>query len=339
MLEFETEWLDAPAVRDPVLQRTWCRLKISAANQVVTRFNSSISDSVRDGIYISAFPLAKWIVRNWWALLNEGPRTKALSSGTRSSFGEYPHLKDWLGRHSLLFGRDGMHCPDLRIFRDDARIHLQWFVDSPMGASAFISAGDIDADPTSIEESLMKFVDAVADRLQSAGIITDEVADFLANWQAILKAPTDEKILATILGGLGLDPYDESSYEESLLDVCQRLAASASEPLSHIKLDLLAATGPEYLDEDLSAMERFLLEAKKLGADGKSKLPISWPSRLPHEYGYRLADRLRHELKFGSGPIEDIREILERLFGPVNFGSASRSKNILAFTFDTDVRG
>jgi hypothetical protein len=59
MIEFQVEWQDAPGVRDPVLERTWCRLTMDVDGQVVTRAIDHRSQSLRDGIYGSALPLCR----------------------------------------------------------------------------------------------------------------------------------------------------------------------------------------------------------------------------------------------------------------------------------------
>ena len=59
MIRFRMEWQDAPGVRDTVLARTWRRLVIEAGGRLVTQAIDSRSESVRGGVYGSAFPPAR----------------------------------------------------------------------------------------------------------------------------------------------------------------------------------------------------------------------------------------------------------------------------------------
>jgi len=76
MLDFVVEWHDAPGVKDAVLAKTWARLEIHISDyqsppHFLTQCIRSKVNSVHRGVYSSVFPLAEWVVENWWFLLFE----------------------------------------------------------------------------------------------------------------------------------------------------------------------------------------------------------------------------------------------------------------------------
>ena len=119
MIRFRMEWQDAPGVRDAVLARTWCRLVIEVEGRLVTRAIDDRSESLRGGIYGSAFPLGRWLVENWWFLLNESYRFPARRSSR--NLARTPQDRAWVQRHSLLAAREGGALPDLALYRDSRR--------------------------------------------------------------------------------------------------------------------------------------------------------------------------------------------------------------------------
>src|SRR4051794_9160013 len=68
LLRIEPEWLGAEGVKSPELAATWCRLSISVDGRVVTRVEDLAANSIRSGIFCSAYPLAEWIATHWWPL-------------------------------------------------------------------------------------------------------------------------------------------------------------------------------------------------------------------------------------------------------------------------------
>jgi hypothetical protein len=80
MLHFKIEWEDGPRVQDRLLRATWARLEIHARDGgrdvCLTDCVGKRSLSLRHGVYGSAFPLARWVVENWWPLLGESLRTE-----------------------------------------------------------------------------------------------------------------------------------------------------------------------------------------------------------------------------------------------------------------------
>jgi hypothetical protein len=54
-----------------VERRTWARLRIRVAGRFASRLWDRETASERQTLYIPAFPLAQWLIANWWSVLFE----------------------------------------------------------------------------------------------------------------------------------------------------------------------------------------------------------------------------------------------------------------------------
>ena len=121
-MRLDFEWHDAPGVQDEVLKATWARLEIHVKDQVASEALDLRSSSRRTGIYGSLFPLAEWVVEQWWHLLNEPSITSTVVGGREAA----PWMHDWVRRHNLLTAREGGALPDLTMVRDGDEMVIKW---------------------------------------------------------------------------------------------------------------------------------------------------------------------------------------------------------------------
>src|SRR5690606_36603245 len=126
-MRFEVEWLEAPGVRDCVLAATWARLRMQAGGEDVTELVHLASDTRRVGVDGPVFPLAEWLIENWWNVLYEPSPTSPLRPGRSARRWE----QDWVRRHNLLAAREGTALPDAAFARDGEDIVVRWFPDPP----------------------------------------------------------------------------------------------------------------------------------------------------------------------------------------------------------------
>ena len=227
MIRFRMEWQDAPGVRDTVLARTWCRLVIEAGGRLVTEAVHDASDSLRGGIYGSAFPLARWIAENWWFLLNESYRFPARYASR--DLGRTLPGRSWVQRHSLLAAREGGALPDLTLHRDEEKVVARW---APDGAASvppplrFTGEGEIHLDVADAERGLAEAVQAVMDRLE--GFEEPEVRAFRQDWAAISGATEQERRLCEWSARLGIDPIDPEDLTDELAETLPGLVSDFS---------------------------------------------------------------------------------------------------------------
>ena len=334
MIRFRMEWQDAPGVRDTVLARTWCRLVIEVDGRLVTRAIDSRSDSLRGGIYGSAFPLGRWIVENWWFLLNESYRFPVRYPSRELA--RAPRDRTWAQRHSLLAAREGGALPDLTLHRDERKVVARWAPDgggSIHPSLRFTDEGETHLEAADAERGLAETVEAVLSRLE--GFEEPEVAAFREDWAAITGATEQERKLCEWSARLGVDPFDPEELSDELAETLSDLVSNLDAALRD---DLLDAERPATLQRDIA----WLREAEALAADAgraRNREPAlqsrkrerrigglaavldpeaarpGSDAEVAYDLGYRCAAILRRHLSPADGhePIGDMDEILVRL--------------------------
>ncbi len=324
MIRFHMEWQDAPGVRDTVLARTWCRLVIEVDGRLVTRAIDSRSDSLRGGIHGSAFPLGRWLVENWWFLLNESYRFPARHSSR--DLARTPRDRAWVQRHSLLAAREGGALPDLTLHRDEQKVVARWTPDgedSTHPALRFTEAGETHLGAADAERGLSEAVEAVMDRLR--GFDQPEVEAFREEWAAVTGATEQERTLCEWSARLGADPFDPDELTDEFAETLSALASDFDAPLRD---DLLDAARPRTLRGDAEWVRQAGALAADAGRAHHRELdPSSPPDAMPdarkrnmratsaHELGYACAAALRRCLSPTDGhePIGEMDEVLVRL--------------------------
>ena len=312
MIRFRVEWQDAPGVKDTVLARTWCRLVIEAGGRLVTDVLDDRSRSLRGGIYGSAFPLAQWIVENWWFLLNESYRFPA-AYGSRD-LARTPGDRAWIQRHSMLAARQGGALPDLTIYRDEGSVVARWMPDSEDSMHPFLrftGSGEVQMGPDQTKRGLAELVDLVIGRLE--GLQDPEVGNLCAEWTGIQESMDQNREICEWSARLGLDPHDPDDLTD---DGAETIMSLVSPLEDSVRNDLLDAEQLRSLRADLE----WLNQAQSLAAGaGRSLNPVPTLSkaegRTAHELGYTCATALRHHLGGPERrePIGDIDDTLHRL--------------------------
>ena len=312
MIQFRMEWQDAPGVADAVLARTWCRLVIEADGRLVTEAVHDPSKSLRGGVYGSAFPLCRWLVVNWWFLLNEAYRFPARYPS--SELAREPKDREWVQRHSLLAAQEEYALPDLTLFRDEQRVVARWMPDdgtSTHPALRFVGEGEAKIKVAEAERGVAEAIRTVMDRLD--GIDVPEVVALREDWAAIENATEQERLLCEWSARLGLDPYDGEELTDAMEKTLRESVAALDAPLRD---DFLDAAQPQTVPRDLD----WLREAEALAADAgggcnPEEVPRGNGSTTAHGFGYECATALRRKLLPASvhDPIDDLDGLLVRL--------------------------
>jgi hypothetical protein len=307
-LQFKLEWEDEPRVRDPLLRATWARLELNAgpdeAELCLTECLGRPSRSLRRGVYGSAFPLARWVVENWWSLLDESLCMERFRGG-RSLAGN-ARTRPWVQRHCLLAAREGFALPDLTIYRDAAFTVLRAVSDPFDQRSAFpvcfVTDAEIRLPVADAKVGLGRLVEVVADRIRGQGPAdSPEVKEFLGNWEAVRESGRTEADLCMAAATMGLDPYDPVQLTEELADILQS-SFQAIAPAA--RLDLAESTSGSTLPIDLGWVEQ---AAAILGinvkADSAFGLSPGAGAEPAHQFGYKRAQWFRE--RFGVPPNVD----------------------------------
>lgn len=291
-MRFEFEWQEAPGVRDKPLAATWSRLSLSVGDLCATEVIDLRSSSRRTGIYGSLFPLAEWLVEQWWQLLHEALPRSPVPGGRVAP----PGLRGWVQRHSLLAARDGGALPDLTIARDGHDIVLHWEPDPTVRTSnrlRFVGQGTVRVNAQDFERALVVFVDAVLARLNEQLPNNQDVERVAKAWNAIRSADIPERNLCESLAVMGVDPYDPDEATNDLINAVER---SIRDLPAELRADLLEGSNAGSFVTNLDWIER---ERVSLGGAVTSAnfptIDLDEP-RTAHETGYLAAHRVRSEL-------------------------------------------
>ena len=155
-LRFESDWVDALGVGGPELSATWASLRILVGDSTVTRVLDARAQTVREFVYVPLYPLAEWLVTNWWFLSYE--------IATPAKEGD----PDFHRRHALSANREGYAFPNLEVVPSGTRTHLVWTQGrSPWTGVEFLSRGDIWIDSSDFRETCSDLIDRVIRRLEA----------------------------------------------------------------------------------------------------------------------------------------------------------------------------
>src|SRR5438046_1105392 len=103
-LVIECDWLDQPLAADLLERRTWASFRIHASGRAVTRLWDRESLAERTSLYIPLFPIARWVVSNWWALFYEPSRSENVPTAAEFLSSDQ---RSWLQRHCLRAAESG----------------------------------------------------------------------------------------------------------------------------------------------------------------------------------------------------------------------------------------
>ena len=180
------------------------------------------------------FPLAEWIVQNWWFLLNEGCRVPEITSGRRLA-GD-PAQRAWVQRHNLLAAREGGALPDLTIFRDGNAIFLHLGADPDhddrIRRVRFVEQGTALVEPADVERSLQQFIEACLSPWSTRPTIPPH--DYGRTGRQSANPARLNPALCSWSASLGLDPYDENELTDDLADLMQARVGGLPADLQHI---------------------------------------------------------------------------------------------------------
>jgi len=199
--------------------------------------------------------------------------------------------------------------PSLYVFSDGRDTELIWQADSvevPSDPSLeFVESGRDRVDRASVESALTEFVNGVLSRVKGAA---DERLDAVAGtWSTILSASSSEADFCTVVGRLGLDPYQLAEVPEALLDFIEREIDNPHRP---ILKDLTETSEPNEVMEQLQWVRRTTSElALGAGCPDPSWRDVQGAAAVAANEGYRLANLTR--LRAGLSPVDPVESVTD----------------------------
>ncbi|MCW5556015.1 MAG: hypothetical protein KIS67_28140 [Verrucomicrobiae bacterium] len=231
----------------------------------VSKYYDQEVRSVSTRLYLPLYPVAEWMVENWWSILHE------VENGHNLSDPEYPV------RHDLNRATGAFALPPLRFSSLGEAIELRWRrAELPSKRVEFLSYGKAILDLQQVEDELTRFISIVIERLHSFEVKNTPLQQ---DWAAIQALDEDERAFCKAAALAGMDPFAISKADVRRLEEAAKLL-------------------PEHLLEDLLAILRtdeFSKARKELDALDQLTQTNAAPQR-------RLA-RLRGSLSHGSGPV------------------------------------
>lgn len=294
-LRFRIEWEPmVGTVRAPELRATWARLEAWLDDVCATLAEDVSTGSVRRSISVPVYPLAEWMVFNWWSITADGRRSARSAK-----------------RRNVRSAGDGFLWPDLEIIPTGMDSLVRWnrlrsLRDDPL---RYMSYGERRVDGASVEETLTDVVVAVVNRLREAGI---EDTPLEKEWMALQALDPEEVEFCQAAARLGLDPFSEGVDIATSIEV----VFQALEP--RLRDEFLDAAWPEQILPTLDWVRGAFRDAERAVANGSEGFSLSMVSSAirdmrapdlgapPWWVGYEAARLLRDRL--GLPPTEPVQE-------------------------------
>lgn len=294
-IQFCADWHDGKGIEGAELSATFASLRIDVRDQLLTYVIDDRAQTIRDSIFVPLYPVAEWLVTNWWFIKYESENPKKKADPAFSQ------------RHSW-GATDGYTLPDLTITPSGSQTHLAW---SRRSASrtrlAFLNEGHAIVDRKQFMQDCADFIDKVTSRLLACGIESTFLQD---EWAAIQTTDEDESEFCALSAGLGWDPYD-------LDDARQSHVVTLADQLGPLSAEAVPAIDSSTPLEDCSAILAAISVARTDGLRLPSGLPFIPDERSngrpPWRAGYDLARRARSELGLDGQPIPNTELLAEAL--------------------------
>jgi hypothetical protein len=282
-LEFKFDWEDPAGARGEELRATWARLEIRVNDSITTRVFDPVLNSVRTALYVPLYPVAEWIVSNWWPLLNECQMP-----------GRVPE-KIYSKRHNLRFAGEGFAMPSLELRPTHGKFVLDWRQrDVPHQRLSFLQEGSTLLDRSDVEESLCLFVNRVVARLDDRGVRDTALQE---NWSAILSQDSEETAFCTAIGAMGIDPFDVSEQlAQDVLLASTSLTAELQEDFFDAADAARFSDQLNWVDSELQVARDQVVELRELKRL-RDQLAGGTNQSRPWLQGYDLARELRAALR------------------------------------------
>ena len=298
-LSFEFDWIDPEGVGGPELAATYASLQIRAGDSVITRILDNRAKTVRDFIYVPLYPLAEWLVTNWWFITHE------LQNPAKEGD------PDFRRRHSLSTSREGYAFPNLDVIPSGAQTRIAWKKDRPPWTKVeFLEDGYIRMDSSEFRERCGDLIDQVIQRLDSLGVHETFLEE---EWDTIRSADEEESEFCKAAAGLGWDPYalDDTDRDHVLL-ISEKLGGLLNEAVSALD----TADPVTNSSAIVSAIEEARQNSLHLEPIESFRAEITHDSVAgldPWDVGYEWARRLRQNLGLDSQPLPGMEQIAEVL--------------------------
>ena len=285
-LRIKTKWM-AAASGEPEVTATAALVEMYVDNICLTRNQDIWAETVRDNVFVSAYPLAMWFASSWWRLNHEPLPTQQPGH-------------DWRMVHELGAANHGFVWPRVIFIPDGEAIYV-WAGTSmtPDQSVQYLQAMQVPRMITlaDFQQSVERFMQNVLARLDAKELSGSNLAHLWALVQEDLADPEAVR-RRKLEAELGFDP--EECPEQALNAALQWESQVGDAALSELA-PAIAASG---------ASPDLALIGQLASADGIMGAPeISPDSIVPLDHGapweraIHDARMLRHQMGNVSGPV------------------------------------
>lgn len=308
-LRINAKWM-AAASGEPEVTATAALVDIYVDNISLTRNQDIWAETVRDNVFVSAYPLAMWFASSWWRLNHEPLPTQQPGH-------------DWRMAHELGAANHGFVWPRVIFVPDGEAIHV-WAGASmtPDQSVQYLQALKVPRmiALTGFQQSVERFIHSVLARLDAKGLAGSNLAHLWALVQEDLAAPEAVR-RRKLEAELGFDP--EECPEQALNAALQWESQIGDAALSELA-PAIAASG---------ATPDLALIGQLASADGIVGNPAISPDSIDHldhgapwERAIHDARALRHKMGNVSGQVTD--HSLHELLGMSSEAAANWSASV-----------
>ena len=305
-LLFEFDPVDQPAAADPVERATWCALRIRVGDRCVSTFWDKGLRGNRENLYVPAFPIASWIVENWWVLLNERPPGETIPAVLDEA-----KQFEWTRRHCLRAADSSLMLPALYMYHDGRNLTAEWRSDAPGSMpnmpGEFSSNGHDVLDATATRVSLAQFVATVLERVRD--LSDPRVEELDQHWRAIQGADAEEERFCILAGRMGIDPYDAEALDVQL---SRFLETAFPDPDLPIVRDLTEASTRDSIRQQWTWLETIQNELKLRPSERAPSWLTPALQQTPSQFGYRAAREVRQIAGLAmDSPLDSVERVAQ----------------------------
>ena len=183
----------------PEERATFGLFAMTANDRLLTEGIATDGNTVRHGPYVSGYPLAEWLVWNWWRIRWESNRPNEAVAARR-----------WDFAHRMQTVGDGYHWPNITIFSDGLNSFLTSRPSSGVATVLFRYVGAYrreEVSATTLEESVDGYVSDILTRLESNDLLTTNLHNLWNDLQAE-RADPELSRYRKLEAQLGFEPDD-----------------------------------------------------------------------------------------------------------------------------------
>ena len=284
------------------------RFVISINDHPITEGIDLHEGTHKDGPLVAGYPVAEWLVWNWWRLLWEAPKVK--DTHWHRKWDET--APDWGFAHSMATIGDGFCWPDIFITSDG---FMTEFVCQPShspdsGSFQFITAHQAETIPAkAFVQAVERFVKSTLDRLADAGV---KHTNLQTLWSDLTSERADPELtrFRRMEARLGLDPDEDTEEDiETLLCEAQAIGENAFEELvSHCT----RATAPSVIRHESDLREwatclGFAMKADDAVCLENGNMLAQWGTARAWKVGVAAARQVRAQEKLSLDRITNPR--------------------------------